>query len=295
MQFSMGSSSNAHASTGFYRPPSTERGRWSSPFSGGGDPAAKRWVPKAFVSPEARQWAFKAAALAILTATSVALHGRIVEGLQDLAGFHLAQVKVTGAHYLSEDEVTAASDLKPGDGMFRLDLKTAAEKVGRLPWVKRVMFERRLPQNILISVEERKPAALVDSGALWGVDEEGRVLPPSTALLNEDLPLLSGVSVRPEDAGNTRSAESFKPALEFLAFLKKEDPALYSDVSEVHATQADDLRVTFLDGTMARFGSDAGEDELRHMASVLSDLAAKNRHASLLDFRFKDQVVVHTR
>jgi cell division protein FtsQ len=235
------------------------------------------------------------AVLAILTATSVALHGRVVEGLQDLAGFHLAQVKVTGTHYLSEAEVTAASGLKPGDGMFRLDLKTAAEKVGRLPWVRRVLFERRLPQNILISVEERKPAALVDAGTLWGVDDEGRLLPPSTELLNEDLPVLSGVSIRAEDAGNTRTAQAFKPALEFLAVLKKEDPALYSDVSEVRAPQADDLRVTFLDGTMARFGSDAGEDELRHMASVLSDLSAKNRHASLLDFRYKDQVVVHTR
>jgi cell division protein FtsQ len=285
----------ASASSGFYRPPVTERNRWASPFSGGGNATSKPWLPKAFLSPEARKWALKTAALAVLVATSVALHGRVIEGLQDLAGFHLAEVKVSGVHYLSEDEVKAASALKPGDGMFHLDLKTAAEKVGRLPWVKNVMFERRLPQNILISVEERRPAALVDAGTLWGVDDEGRLLPPSTALLNEDLPLISGVPVRAEDAGNTRSAENFKPAIGFLAFLKKEDPALYSDVSEVQAAHADDLRVTFLDGTMARFGSDAGEDELRHMAAVLSDLSSKNQHATVLDFRFKDQVVVRTR
>jgi cell division protein FtsQ len=219
----------------------------------------------------------------------------VVEGLQDLAGFHLAQVKVTGAHYLSEDEVVAASGLKTGDGMFHLDLKTAADNVEKLPWVKRVIFERRLPQNILIAVEERKPAALVDSGAVWGVDGEGRLLPPSTELLNEDLPVLSGVSVRAEDAGNTRAAETFKPALGFLNFLKKEDPALYADVSEVQIAGLDDLRVTFLDGTMARFGADADETELKHMAAVQSDLASKNRRAAMMDFRYKDQVVVKTR
>ena len=60
-----------------------------------------------------------------------------------------------------------------------------------------------------------------------------------------------------------------------LAFLKKEDSALYADVSEVHVSGPEDLRVTFLDGTTARFGSDVGEAELKHMASVLSDLAAK--------------------
>jgi hypothetical protein len=30
-------------------------------------------------------------------------------------------------------------------------------------------------------------------------------------------------------------AETLKPALDFLAFLRKQDPALYADVSEVNA------------------------------------------------------------
>lgn len=277
----------------FYRPPSADRGRWADASTGKAKIGG--WVPKAILSPRAKKWALKAAMLAVLAAVSVVMQGRVVEALQDLAGFHLAEVKVTGTHYLSEAEVREASGLKAGDGMFHLDLKNASGRVSALPWVKRVFFERRLPQNILINVEERKPAALVDAGSLWGVDEEGRMLPPSQELLNEDLPLLSGVAVRPQDAGNTRNAEVFRPALGFLAFLKKEDPSLYADVSEVQIARADDLRVTFLDGTVARFCADAGESELRHMAAVLSDLAAKNRRAALMDFRYKDQVVVRLR
>lgn len=290
----LGASEKPTAPGGFYRPPTAERRSWSP--RGSSDPKdRKRWVPQAFLSAQARWWAVKMGFLAILVAVSVALHGRVVEGLQDLAGFHLSQVKVTGTHYLSQEDVIAASGLKPGEGMFRLDLKTAAAGVEALPWVKRVTFERRLPQNILIAVEERIPAALVDAGSVWGVDEEGRLLPPAQELLNEDLPLLSGLQVTAEDAGNTRAAMKLKPALDFLAFLKKEDPSLYADVSEVNAARSEDLRLTFLDGNIARFDSSAGEVELRHMAAVLSDLAAKHRQASLMDFRFKDQVVVRLR
>jgi cell division protein FtsQ len=294
LNLSMGSSTrSASADSGFYRPSSSERGRWASSNDKGS--SLGRFAPRSFLSAGARKWAMKAAVLAILVAISVVLQGRVVEALQDLAGFHLAQVKVTGIHYLAEEEVLAASGLKPGEGMFRLDLKSAQAKVAALPWVKRVMFERRLPQNILISVEERRPAALLDAGALWGVDAEGRLLSPSQRLLDEDLPLLSGVSVGPEDVGNTRVAERLNPALGFLSFLKKEDAALYADVSEVQASHPDDLRVTFMDGTLARFGAEAGEPELRYMAAVLSDLSSKGCRASSMDFRFKDQVVVRLR
>jgi len=292
---SMNAGNPANASSGlFYRPGSAERGAWAS-SSKGGAAGARDWKPRAFLSAKARWMALKMAALAALVAVAVAMHGRVVESLQDLAGLKLSQVKVSGTKYLTPEEVVAVAGLVPGEGMFRLDLGRAAQAVQALPWVARARFERRLPRHVLIAVEERVPAALVDAGEVWGVDAAGRLLPPAQGLLNEDLPLLSGVALQPRDAGNTRVAETLKPALDFLAFLRKQDPALYADVSEVNAQRSDALRVTFLDGTVARFDSSAGEVELRRMAAVLSDLAAKHRLAALMDFRFKDQVVVRLR
>jgi cell division protein FtsQ len=215
--------------------------------------------------------------------------------LQDLAGFKRRQVKVTGIHFLSEEDVLEASGLKIGSDMFGLDIPKAAQGVESLGWVEKVYLERRLPQSVLIAVTERKPAALVDSAGLWGLSSDGHLLPFSPELGAEDLPILSGARMGVEAVGTTRSAELFRPALEFLDFLKREDPTLYAGLSEVNVSERDQLKTTFLDGLQARFSPGAGETEMRRMAAVLSDLGSKGLRAESMDFRFKNQVVVKTR
>jgi hypothetical protein len=179
--------------------------------------------------------------------------------------------------------------------MFGLDLSGAAKRLSALAWVERAYIERRLPQSLLVTVTERKPMALVDSGSLWAVDAQGLLLPPSARLCGEDLPILSGIKVRAEDVGTTRNAEALGNALDYLAFLRKEDPGLFADLSEVDVSKMGVLKATFLDGVQAVFPPDAGETEMRRMAAVLSDLSGKGLRAQNMDFRFKDQVVVRTR
>jgi len=275
--------------SGFYRPAAPERKAWAASSPNQKPRAAAR------VRAFGGRWVFRVLGILVLGGAILALRGRVTVALQDLAGFKLSDVKVTGTHFLTEDDVRSAAALETGSDMFRLDLAGAEKRVESLGWVYKVYIERRLPQSILISVRERKPAALLDAGRIWGVDAEGRLLPPSTALQAEDLPILSGVAVGPDAAGTTKVAQAVAPALRLLAFLQKEDPALYGDVSEVNLGEANTLKVTFLDGLEAKFGLEAGEVELRRLAAVLSDLGSKGKRAGSLDFRFKDQVLVRNR
>src|ERR1039458_4206912 len=143
------------------------------------------------------------AGLALLLAAVAWSKNRTAAVLQDLAGLKLEKVSVEGNKYLSDEEIAAKASLPLGESMFKLDLNEAGEKVGAMDWVERVFVERRLPRTILISVRERKPLALLDNGPLYGVDREGRVLSPSPALLQEDIPLISGISPRADAAGTT--------------------------------------------------------------------------------------------
>jgi len=70
---------------------------------------------------------------------------------------------------------------------------------------------------------------------------------------------------------------------------------LAQDVSEVNLAEPGCLKVTFIDGVVARFNPLVTEDELRHMALVLGDLNLKGKKAASLDFRYKDEVLVRTR
>lgn len=273
----------------FYRP-----GRTSAEDTPGFSRKSRGWSWKG-PSAKGLTWVLRLSALALLVGAVAWSKQKTTALLQDLAGLKLEKVTVEGNHYLSEEEVLKAVDLPLGENMFKLDLAGALEKVKRLDWADRVFIERRLPRSILISVRERKPVALVDDGSLYGLDREGRLLSSSTALLREDLPLISGVAVRPDALGTTLMAQALQPALDFLAFLAQKDGNMAQDVSEVNLSQSDALKVTFIDGIEATFNPPVSEDELRRMALVLSDLGQKGKKAGTMDFRYRDMVLVKTR
>lgn len=240
-------------------------------------------------------WAFKLVGLALLMLAVIWSKNKTTALLQDVAGLKLERVSVDGNHYLSDDEIVKTAALPLGESMFKLDLNGALEKVEKMDWVDSAFIERRLPRSIVISVRERKPVALLDNGDLYGVDKDGRVLSPSPSLLQEDLPLISGQALKPDAVGTTDEAQSLKPALDFLAFLQKKDRVLAQDVSEVNLSEADSLKVTFIDGIQATFNPPVEESDLRRMALVLSDLSGKRKRAATMDFRYRGMVLVKTR
>lgn len=273
------------------RPPFRKAGGLATP---GFSKEKRAWVLKA-PALQGAKWILQWAGVALLVAAVTWSKSKTTALLQDAAGMKLEKVSVEGTHYLSDGQVVKAVALTPGENMFKLDLEQANERVKQLDWVDRAFIERRLPRSILVSIRERRPVALLDDGALYGVDAQGRVLSPSPALLQEDLPLVSGVPLAAEAVGTTREARALKPALDFFAFLQKEDPALAQDVSEVNLSQPDALKVTFIDGIQATFNSEVSDGELKRMALVLSDLSRKGKKAGALDFRYSDMVLVKTR
>lgn len=241
------------------------------------------------------RFAMRGVLVLALAGTVVWVKSRVTETLQNAAGLKLAQVKVTGNRYLAASEILEAAALPVGENMYKLDLKAAQARVKALGWVDRVYLERRLPRSLVVAVRERRPVALLDSFLLYGVDREGRILPVSAALAEEDLPLLSGVDVPPDAVGTTRLASTLAEGLAFLAFLGRKDPELARDVSEVDLAEKGTLRVTFLDGVEAKFARQVTETELRRMAAVLADLGGKGRRAASMDFRYRDAVFVRVR
>ncbi len=254
----------------------------------------RSWVVQA-PSLRSTMWVLKLAGLALLVLAVIWSKNKTTALLQDVAGLKLEKVTVEGNHYLSEDEIVKTVALPLGESMFKLDLDEAGQKARNMDWVERVFVERRLPRTILISVRERKPVALLDSGSLYGVDRAGRLLSPAPALLQEDLPLISGMPLKADAVGTTVMAESLRPALDFFSFLQKKDPVMAQDVSEVNLSEPDSIKVTFIDGLQAIFNPPVNESELKRMTLVMSDLNGKGKQAGAMDFRYKDMVLVKTR
>lgn len=86
--------------------------------------------------------------------------------------FQVRKVVLLGLDRVEQSEVLARTGLDRPAGLLELKLGEMAEDLRRHPWIRNVTLTRRLPDTVVIRVEERVPRALIQLGALYYLDEE---------------------------------------------------------------------------------------------------------------------------
>lgn len=118
------------------------------------------------------------------------------------AGLALREVLVQGRGRTSQAELMTALDLRIGAPILGLDPETLRARLEALPWVARASVERRLPDTLFITVEEREPLALWQrDGALALIDRSGTIIADPELAPFAHLPMVVG------DRANGHAAE----------------------------------------------------------------------------------------
>jgi cell division septal protein FtsQ len=112
--------------------------------------------------------------------------------------FALREIEITGNQQLTAEYVRARADLTTGQNLFEVDLSGAREALEHDPWIARARVNRRLPDRLLIEIEERRAAALVDLGALYLADVTGQPFKKADISTGEGsgLPVVTGIDRR---------------------------------------------------------------------------------------------------
>lgn len=108
--------------------------------------------------------------------------------------FALKEIQLAGNHRASVAELSAYTGAKPGDGLLDLDLDAIALRLRRHPWVDSARVRRRLPDELIIDVQEHTPALLVSLGDVYVASSEGRLFKRVAAEDGLELPVLTGLS-----------------------------------------------------------------------------------------------------
>lgn len=93
--------------------------------------------------------------------------------------FALREVEVQGTHRLTPAQVRAAAGLTGGGSVFALDAATIARRLGGTAWVKDASVEPRLPDGVVVRVDEWQPVAVFKAGPqapAWYLSGEAVVL-----------------------------------------------------------------------------------------------------------------------
>lgn len=78
--------------------------------------------------------------------------------------FDIGSISVTGADHLTADQVRELSGVKVGDHLGDVSTKRVRKLLTSDPWIASATVEKRYPDRLTITVEERRVAALVDGG-----------------------------------------------------------------------------------------------------------------------------------
>ena len=108
--------------------------------------------------------------------------------------FALRTVHFSGLVHAREPDLFHRSGLRIGENLLLADLSRAARAIQADPWVASARLERRLPGEGVASIAEHRPAALVELGGLYVLDDEGRLFKRAVADDGLDLPILTGIS-----------------------------------------------------------------------------------------------------
>jgi cell division protein FtsQ len=219
---------------------------------------------------------------ALATAASVV----VVAGLAWLAFLspllEVERVVVVGGRHVSVEDVEAAAGLDDGDNLLLLSTERVAQRVRRLPWVRRARVTRRLPDTVRVRVRERRPAMVLSTTkGRWTLDRAGRVLGRGAA--GRTLPVLGGVRVAQLAPGDVLSEAEVQAALDVWRSLPR---GLRARVAGVFASSLERIALSLDDDVVVRYGaaeSMAAKNSV--LRAVLARVRAEGRSVGYIDVR----------
>ena len=188
--------------------------------------------------------------------------------------FYVYDAEVAGARHLSPQEVFEASEVNEMS-IFYIRPAEVEARLERLPWVKEARVRCLLPNRVQIILQERKVAFVWQRGGrLWGVDEEGTLLPLSQA--PEGVLQVKDLRPQPVEGG---------PGRELIASVL----AVWEGLPEVRQLTYDPtygLVFHSSEGYPVRLGQGQIADKVAIWRVLEEELAARKIHPACVDVRY---------
>ncbi len=183
-----------------------------------------------------------------------------------MSNSELLRIIVQGNRITKTEEIERAVSRFVGKKMNDVSLSDIIDTLQALPYIRKVVATKELPDAVRLRVQERQPIAMVVlKGELKLIDEDGCVMNRNeTVFKARRLPFLTGFTRVVKDSSSTRMKLDSTEAAGAIAFCKALCETRYAKllVSQVHIAGENRLEVFTAEGD-ARFIFGRGDYEQR--------------------------------
>lgn len=183
-----------------------------------------------------------------------------------------------------------------GRNVFYVPLNVRRKQLEQIPWIERATVMRLLPDQIRVSVVERKPVAFTRHGQQIGlVDADGVLLsmaPGTMAARHYSFPVVTGID--PGDPASSRKAR-IEMYQRMMSELDADGKHNSEQLSEIDLTDPEDARVLMPEqgsDILAHFGEDHFLDRYERFQAHIAEWRQQYPHLASVDLRYDNQVVL---
>lgn len=207
--------------------------------------------------------------------------------------FRIDQIDVNGGRHLSQEQLVALSDIRPGLNTFELDLALIGRKIAENPWVKEARVERIFPCEVVISVVERQPVAIINLGYLYYLDSQGEVFKVLDAADKLDFPILTGFDYQKVEQRDPQVTEDLQQVVALLADLRGRELFSLDQISEIHRNPSGSLSLFTLDaGVKVRLGREDFAKKIDRLERIYAQLKPRLPILDYIDLNVDEKVIV---
>src|SRR6266568_1445815 len=207
-----------------------------------------------------------------------------------------SNIQASGLAQVNRSEMLPVFGEDVGRNIFFVPLAERRKQLEQIPWIEHATVMRLLPDQIRVSVVERKPVAFLRQGQQIGlVDSNGVLLTMPAAAMSQhhySFPVVTGIDGHDPLASRRNRMAVYQ---RLLGELDANSQHLSDQISEIDLTDPEDARVLMPEqGTdiLAHFGEDHFLQRYQRYKAHIAEWRQQYPKLAEVDLRYDQQVVL---
>lgn len=222
-----------------------------------------------------KNWIF----LAVLTTLIL-----VIFSLGSSSILEVRQILVKGNQKISAEEIQTKLNSFVGQNLLVVDEKSVSSKLRSDKRIAQFEIKRRWPGTLLVQITEKKPVLLLDNGQVWGLSQEGEIL-PADSLESQFLPVIQGIRYRNLKPYTRPLVPELKQVLELYEAIQSKNEQILGLIAEIKFTDKNEAVLTLLpQNTTVLLGRQNYEQKI---ARLIEMLGTEENLAAAIDLRFE--------
>ncbi len=193
--------------------------------------------------------------------------------------FEITRINVYGNKNVTADEIIRLSSIRPGQNIFRINIKKSMRSIFQDPYIKMIRIKRILPSTISIDIIEREAFALVPFvGSYLNIDDEGIIINISMAVDKPELPIINGLEFDTFKIGELLRVEDTNQLTVTVSTIREIIRAdMMQKIKQVDVSDIYNIKLLTDTGIKLNLGDDRKLDNKMTFAkSIIEDLEKEN-------------------